>query len=279
MSDLTRATIQEALRASRIELSPLGSAHADGEILLAHVLKRDRAFLIAHPEHDLSVEHLLQFQGLVKRRSRGVPVAYLTGSAWFYGRSFLVSEHVLVPRPETEHLVEEALKHLRGYEKPIVLDAGTGSGAIACTIAAELPSATVYATDNDAAALEIARENARRLRVVVTLGLDMLPPTSGSFDAAIANLPYVPTADLPQPPEPASFEPKQALDGGADGMREYRRLLAALPPRLNPGAIVLLEAAPPTIRALGELARTAFPNARVSIGRDYAGLDRYVAVL
>jgi release factor glutamine methyltransferase len=273
-------TIQEALTASRLELSAFGSAYADGEILLSHVLGCDRSFLIAHPECELSAAQACEFEELAERRANGVPVAYLTGVAWFYGRPFVVNERVLVPRAETEHLVEAALEHLRNHENPVVLDVGTGSGAIACTIAAERPDAVVYAIDNDRVALGIARENARSLGVRVAFeDANLLPKGKPRFDAVVANLPYIPTGDLPRAPDPASFEPKQALDGGPDGLREYRRLLAILPPRVHPGAIVLLEAAPPTIHALEELAQNAFPHAKVTIGRDYAGLERYVAVL
>lgn len=217
---------------------------------------------------------------LVKKRAAGVPVAYLIGTAWFYGREFLVNEHVLVPRPETEHLVEAALEHLAAYENPTVLDVGTGSGAIACTLAAELPRATVYAVDNDRAALEAAIENARRQAVRVCFELrDLLPADDAvRFDCVIANLPYVPTADLPQRPDPVSYEPRQALDGGPDGLREYRRLLGMLPQRLSSGAILLLETAPPTIRGLEQLALATFRRRKVAIGRDHAGLDRYVAI-
>jgi release factor glutamine methyltransferase len=260
-------------------------------------LKRERAFLIAHPEYELSPPQLREFEGCVQRRSNGEPVAYITGSAWFYGREFLVDYRVLVPRPETEHLVDAALDHLRKYDRPLVLDVGTGSGAIGCTIAAELPNAVVYASDKDAAALEVARENAKRLGLAVeecpqmlsaptlviarSAALGATEPNDASlrFDAIIANLPYIPTAELPKAPDPASFEPKQALDGGSDGLREYRELLPILPSRLHPGAIVLLEAAPPTIRALERLARDAFPRKKVTTASDYAGLERYVAVL
>ncbi len=252
----------------------------DRALLLASVLGRDRAWLLAHEEAALTEEQQRRYDALLGRLARGEPLAYLTGEAWFYGRRFLVDPSVLIPRPETEHLIDEALTHLRGYAKPFVLDVGTGSGAIACTVAAESPNAIVYATDTSEAALNVARRNAalQHLRIDFELA-DLLPSDAAlRFDCVIANLPYIPSADIPQPPDPVSFEPRKALDGGPDGLQEYRRLLKVLPSRLNPGALVLLEAAPPTIGALREMVAEASPSAGTSIGLDYAGLNRYVRV-
>jgi release factor glutamine methyltransferase len=265
-------------RESRVDRS-------EKELLLAQLLGKDRAWLIAHPDAQLAQEQICEYDALLERRERGEPIAYITGEAWFYGRPFAVDQSVLIPRPETERLIDDAIAHLRGYANPVVLDVGTGSGAIAITIAAEVPRCRVYATERSPAALESARHNAQdRLDAevsVVHLELADLLPSDASlrFDAVVANLPYIPTADLPQPPNPVSFEPREALDGGADGLREYRRLLDVLLPRVNERAIVLLEAAPPTIASLRELATRAFPRGSVDVGYDYAGLERYVRVV
>jgi release factor glutamine methyltransferase len=270
-------TIAECLRQTRDALSNTSaSAHADAELLLSHVLERDRSFLIAHREDALTDSQVQRLRSLVERRAAGEPVAYLIGTAWFCGRPFTVNPHVLVPRPETEHLAQAAIEHLASYARPVALDVGTGCGAIARTLAAELPHCTVYATERSAEALEVAEENAPG---VYLERADLLPSTrSLGFDGVIANLPYVPTAELPCPPDPASFEPREALDGGPDGLREYRRLLELLPARLNAGAIVLLEAAPPTIAALHDLSARALPKAKLDIGYDYAGLERFVSI-
>jgi release factor glutamine methyltransferase len=242
---------------------------------LAHVLGKDRAWLIAHDDVELTPEQRRELESLIERRAQGEPIAYIIGTAWFHGRPFEVNPWVLVPRPETEHLIDEALHHLRSYAKPVVLDVGTGCGAIACTIAAELPNALVYATERSPAALEVAQRNARS-RCHFELA-DLLPSDADvRFDCVVANLPYVPTADLPRAPDAASFEPREALDGGVDGLREYRRLLELLPKRMNPGALFLLEAAPPTIASLRALATEAFPGASVTVGSDYAHLERYI---
>jgi release factor glutamine methyltransferase len=246
-------------------------------LLLAHVLGYDREWIVAHSEFNASPEQTARFAALCKRRAAGVPIAYLLGSVHFYGRPLLVDESVLVPRPETEHLIDEVIAFAR---KPTrVLDVGTGSGAIACTLAAET-GARVDATDISAAAIEVATKNAQRLGVAELcrfyLG-DLAAPVSGNrYDVIIANLPYIPTADLPRPPDPASFEPREAVDGGPDGLQHYRRLAPALQTLINEGGMVLLEAAPPTIRPLAELVRTALPAFTISVHSDYARLARYV---
>jgi release factor glutamine methyltransferase len=272
-------TCAQALLSSEIDLLARSSrsGRADALLLLAHVLGQPREWLVAHGEAPVCAEDERAFQRLCQRRAAGVPVAYLIGSAWFCGREFVVNENVLVPRPETEHLVEDALRFVR---RPMqVLDAGTGCGAIACTIAAETP-AVVDATDASSAAIEIATQNARRLGVADRCRFypgDLAEPVrTQRYDVVIANLPYVPTKDLPKRPDPASFEPRAALDGGLDGLALYRRLLAQLPPLLKEDALILLEAAPPTIEDLAQMLRNSLPNFVVSVHSDYANLPRYV---
>ncbi len=277
-------------------------------LLLAHVLQRSRAWLIAHPEAQLTPQQHREYDALLQRRAQGEPIAYLIGDAWFYGRRFEVTPAVLIPRPETEHLVDEALAFLnqtRAREPGRtlrVLDVGTGSGAIACTIAAEFPNAHVYATERSSAAFGVAKRNIDGMRsepapchperseqrersrrtgesgcVVLELA-DLLPADASlRFDCVIANLPYIPSADVPVKPDPVGFEPREATDGGADGLHEYRRLLNVLPPKLRSSALVLLEAAPPTIGRLEELTRRAFPGAQIRRNADYAAVDRFLA--
>jgi release factor glutamine methyltransferase len=251
---------------------------ADALLLLAHVMRHERAWLVAHGDAIPSAEDVKEFERLSAERSRGVPVAYLLGTAGFYGREFLVNENVLIPRPETEHLVEEAIK-LIGDRTLRVLDVGTGSGAIACTIAAET-RATVDATDISAAAIAIAKQNAQCLDVAERCNFyigDLTEPVKNNrYDLIVANLPYIPTNDLPEKPNAAAFEPRLALDGGPDGLCLYDRLLHGLASMTVPDALVLLEAAPPTIYRLAQMAKSVFPNGALSLHRDYAGLDRYV---
>lgn len=253
------------------------SPRADAALLLARALDRPREWLIAHGDAEVSEENERRFRSLCESRRSGVPVAYLTGSAWFYGREFVVNDSVLVPRPETEHLIDEALRFVRGAMR--VLDVGTGSGAIACTIAAET-KARADATDASRAAIEIASENARRLGVAERCRFhhgNLAEPVAGNrYDVVIANLPYVPTVDLPTRPDPASFEPREALDGGSDGLAPYERLLPSLPGLINEGGMILLECAPPTIQKLAYIVRATFPSFVIEERNDYAGLPRYV---
>ncbi len=256
------------------------SPRADALLLLAHALNRGRAWIVAHGDATPSMQGTEAFRRLSGERSRGVPVAYLLGSAGFYGREFLVNESVLIPRPETEHLVDEALRFIG--DRPLhVLDVGTGSGAIACTIAAET-CATVYGTDISPAAVAIANENVRRWGVADRCRFyvgDLTEPVSAErFDVAVANLPYVPTAEIAGKPNPVAYEPREALDGGPDGLALYRRLLGALPGLVNPSALILLEAAPPSLPGLAAIAKAELPYSTVAVGRDYAGLDRYLRI-
>jgi len=267
------------------------SARADAQILLAFELGRERAWLAGHGEAFLSRAQADKFFEHCEKRAAGVPVAYITGFAGFYGREFAVNEHVLIPRPETELLVEDALTHLRAaiansvVQAPVltVFEAGVGSGAIACTIAAEIPHAALDATDVSASALEIAKYNARRLNVqsrctfAIADVVKAYPPRR--YHVVVANLPYIPTGALPRKPDPAGFEPRAALDGGPDGLQQYRKLLGRLPHMVRAGTLVLLEAAPPTIGTLAALTQAALPGAAVEIRSDYAGLERYVAAV
>jgi release factor glutamine methyltransferase len=208
----------------------------------------------------------------------------LLGSVHFYGREFAIDSRVLVPRPETERLVDVTLAFMahRDHTACRVLDVGTGSGVLACTLAAEIPSALVDATDRSADALALAAANARALgvgeRCRFHLGNLAEPVTGVRYDIVVANLPYVPTADIPPAPDPLAFEPRMALDGGPDGLRHYAALVPALPRLLAPGGIALLEAAPHQMDALRRLAARAFAGAEVAIGRDLAGLERFAVV-
>jgi release factor glutamine methyltransferase len=276
-----RYTVGEALgRGISVLSESSGSGRADALILLAHVLGRSREWIISHDDAPIFEADFARFIDLCERRRRGEPVAYITGCTWFYGREFIVNDSGLIPRPETEHLVDEALTFLRRLGTAgRVLDVGTGSGAIACSIAAET-KAVLDATDVSPEAVAIAARNAERLGVgdrCRFLCGDLTTPVQGErYDVVVANLPYVPTADLLAAPDPTSFEPRVALDGGADGLAVYRALLRGIADLVNAKSVVLLEAAPPSIDRLMELTQTSLPNFTVSIGHDYAGLARYV---
>lgn len=255
-------------------------ARTDAQFLLARALGRNREWLIAHGESFVDSGQVENYLGLCKRRASGMPIAYITGYAGFYKREFVVNEHVMIPRPETEHLVEDAIAHLRGRMN--VFEAGVGSGAIACTIAAEVPGARIEGTDVSAEAIATAELNAQRLNVQAQCTFYVADVVRArderTYDVVIANLPYIPTEKVPRKPDPVGFEPRMALDGGPDGLDQYRKLLGAVPNRLRPGALLLMEAAPGTVQALQALTMRALPGARAEVRRDYAGLERYVYV-
>jgi release factor glutamine methyltransferase len=279
-------TVAEALRATSRRLdAAAGSGRLDAALLLEHVTGATRESFITDEARVLTGVERAAFAEAVERRLTGEPVAYITGTAGFYGRTFSVDERVLVPRPETEHLVEAALEALRatGKTSGCIADIGTGSGAIAITLAAELPDAWIFGTDISHGAIDVARRNAARNNVFQSctfLHGDLAAPLGrfAPFDLLVANLPYVASHEIPAPPDPVAFEPELALDGGPDGLALYRRLIAELPALLAPQAPVVFEAAPATIGPLAELVRAAFPGADVRIGSDYAGLERFLTV-
>jgi release factor glutamine methyltransferase len=264
-------------------VSQTGAQASDVQRILSYVTGRSEAWLRAYSETEVGAKMERQARDFAARRASGEPLAYIFGAAGFHGHSFLVDNRVLVPRPETEHLVDEALEFIKDKERPRVLDIGTGSGAIVCSILAAT-GANVHADaiDVSADALLVAMANAQRLgvepRLTFFFGDLSTPALRPFFDVIVANLPYVPTKDIAPAPDPVSFEPRIALDGGADGLDQYRCFLKHAPRLLAIDGLVLMEAAPPIIAELDALARVAFPEAEVTIGKDYGDRARYVKV-
>ena len=267
----------------------------DAELLLAHALGWLRAHVLAEGHALLADADLALFRALVARRAALEPVAYLLGHKEFYGLDFVVDRSVLVPRPETELLVDQALALARrrttdhrpptteatatSQSSVVVADIGTGSGCIAVAIAANLPGALVYATDLAPAALSVARRNVERHGLADRVRLlegDLLDPLPEPIDLLLSNPPYTILAEIDEGVR--RHEPRQALDGGPDGLAVYRRLLAAAPARLRPGGAVVLEIGADQGPAVSDLARAHFPTARIEVYRDLAGLDRVVVV-
>lgn len=271
-------TIEAALGdATRRLMGASGSPRLDAQSILAHALSTPRESLIAHPERALSEHEAHVFEKLLTLRLHGMPIAYIFGQRPFYDRTFRVTPHVLIPRPETEGVVEAALAWARGLFAPCLIDVGTGSGVIGLTLAAHLPHARVIAVDVSAAALNIACENAAGLTNVSLVQADLLSPFAGPFDVIAANLPYIATGEL-NILEVARFEPHVALDGGFDGLALIRRLLAMAPARLASPGLMLLEHGADQGPAVAELAHYAFPEAQIAILKDDAGLDRIVRI-
>lgn len=276
-------TLGELIReaAGRIRAGGVDDARLTAEVLWAHVLGISRAQLLARLERVPAESDQTRVNELVGRAAAGQPLAYLTGHREFLGLDFEVTADVLVPRPETELLVEQALRWL-GDRPAHVIDVGTGSGIIAVTIAVSRPRIRVTAIDRSPAALNVAWRNAERHDVsdrIAFLEQNLLDPTASldPADLICANLPYIPGDDLAEL-EVSRHEPRLALDGGRDGLDLIRRLLMQSPAVLAPAGALLLEIEARQGPAVAALASTAFPDARVLVLRDLAGMDRVVSV-
>jgi release factor glutamine methyltransferase len=283
--DVLPYPLSKILRHATHTLAAAGcdSPQLDAEVLLAHALDQDRAWLYAHPDYTLSLTQSRAYQSLLDRRARREPVAYLTGHKEFYALDFYVTPHVLIPRPETELLVDRAIQYIETLStSATIADVGTGSGAIAVTLALHLPQAQIIATDTSPAALVVARRNAARHGVasrVFPIQADLLAPLSQRLDLIVANPPYLNRDELcTASPEVAYWEPRAALDGGPDGLAIIRRLLAMASHRLASGAALLVEIGASQGYGVLELACRHFPGASVEIVQDYANRDRLLFV-
>lgn len=276
---------QDAIRdgAARLSAAGIETARLDAEVLLRQVLGVNRATLFMRYPEPIADDELAAFSDLVERRLGGSPVAYLTGTREFMGMDFHVAPGVLVPRPETELLVEWGLEQLRG-RPGLAVDVGTGSGAIAVSVAALADDGVrVIATDLSADALAIAKDNADRLvtgsrrnRISFREG-SLLEPVSERVDVVLANLPYLTPEQVDGNPDLAA-EPRMALDGGPDGLDLVRMLVADLPRVLADGGGVGLEIDPSQQAEIERLLREAFPGRGVRTIHDLAGLARHVVM-
>jgi len=256
----------------------------DAELLLAHVLQCNRAQLRAYWSDELPQPDIAAYTALVRRRAAREPAAYLLGERPFYDITLTVTPAVLVPRPETEHLIEAALAWAAQQGRTCLrgVDVGTGSGAIAIVLARHLPGAAIAAVDVSPEALAVAQHNAARLGVAARIAFaqsDLLAQVMGNFDLIVANLPYVDRDELPTlMPEVSRYEPQLALDGGPGGLDIVARLIAVLPTRLAPGGLALFELDPRQMAQAADLARAALPTAIIATIRDYGGHERVLAV-
>ncbi len=259
-------------------------ARLEAELLLASALGVSRAGVLARLADPLDPATTAKFAAMVARRAQAEPVAYILGHKEFYGLDLLVDRRVLIPRPETELLVELALPALKSvpHPAPLVADVGTGSGALALAVAAHASSARILATDISPGALAVAQRNAERLniedRIQFLLG-DLLEPIGEPLDILVANLPYIPLERFEQlPREIRHYEPRIALVGGLDGLSLVRRLFDQVEAHMTRRGIVLMEISEEQGRDVEALAYQFFPRAAVSIHRDLEGLDRAVEV-
>jgi release factor glutamine methyltransferase len=274
-------TIQKAWQFGHAELQASPFPSLDTRLLLAHALQQDHVYLVTHRDELLTVEQFREYQHLLHRAIAGEPIPYLIGKAPFFGQEFIVTPAVLIPRPETELLVELALRWGRARDQVRVVDVGTGSACIAASLAANLPAAEIIGSDISTAALTVARLNVTKLVPgrVNLVQADLLESFSSGIDLIVANLPYIAGHEWPELTDGVKFfEPAIALCGGPDGLDLIRRLLPQAHERLNPGGMVLLEIGWQQGDATRELAGTIFPDAVTEVVVDYAGHDRLVVI-
>jgi release factor glutamine methyltransferase len=276
----TRSTIADVLRAASNRLRTKSQTpRLDAELLLAAVLGWPRARLLAAHDVALDRQQMLIFEAMVARRETLEPVAYILGNQEFYGYDFVVDKRVLVPRPETELLVEETLRIAMRIPRPRIADIGTGSGAIAVALALQLPTAQIYAIDLSRDALAVATENVARHGVAARVALlhgDLLSPLSEPVDIIVSNPPYTVLAEVDE--NVRLHEPRLALDGGPDGTVLYQRLLAQAPLALRTSGALLLEIGSWQGEAVATIARSFFPTAQVRIARDLASRERMLII-
>lgn len=260
---------------SQLENAGIQTARLDCLVLLEDVTGKERSWLLAHPEFELSKTSVKKLDGQITRRAHHEPLAYIRGKSEFYGREFLVNSHTLEPRPETETIIDLVKTIVKSHENPVIVDVGTGSGCIAISVKLALPRAEVLATDIDVKCVKIACENSKKLGAEVTyLHGNLLEPLLNlkyqisPIFAILANLPYVP--DRYQLNKAAEYEPKRAIFGGQDGLDLYRELFAQLSARSQKPQYVLTESLPLQFELLTVIAEEA--------GYELARTDGFIQV-
>ncbi|MEA4813265.1 MAG: peptide chain release factor N(5)-glutamine methyltransferase [Anaerolineaceae bacterium] len=255
--------------------------HDHALVLLAHVLGESKTWVLAHPELYLSQNQISTLEQLHKRLTAGEPLAYLTGKQAFYGRDFSVNKDVLIPRPESELMVSEALSWLKLHPAARqAVDLGTGSGCIAISLAAECPGLSVCAVDISSRSLMVAMENAMTHRCeenIRFIQTDLFDGISKHFNLVCANLPYIPSSEV-KLVNSLPFEPRLALDGGRDGLRLIEKCMQESQEHLQSPALLLFEFQYDKAEEVKEIAGLYFPQAQMSIIQDLAGLDRIIRI-
>ncbi|MFU8796147.1 MAG: peptide chain release factor N(5)-glutamine methyltransferase [Dehalococcoidia bacterium] len=282
-------TSREALQSVTQALldAAIEDARAEAELLVGHVLSMSRTQLYTTPERELMPAETERLATLVRRRLEREPAAYILGHCRFYDIDFQVDRRTLIPRPETELLVEKALEIAHRLHEPnkhiLIADIGTGCGAIAVSLALALPEATIYATDVSPSALQVAEKNCRRHAVdhrVRLLAGNLLEPLPHTVDMVVANLPYVRSDDLAAlSPEIRGFEPLIALAGGEDGLDKIRETLEQSPSKLTDRGCLVLEIGQGQAGAVTSLVERHFPQADVELVPDLAGIPRVITVV
>ena len=279
---ILRTVIQDTHQ--KLEAAGIPDARLEAEVLVMNVMRMARQNIFGEQDTEVSEEQQAALDELLERRYNREPLAYLLGQREFYGINVMLTPAVLIPRPETEGLVEHALfMALMGMESTdlIIADVGTGSGAIAINLAIHLPAAKIFAVDVADEVLDVAAFNIRAHGVSerVTLGIgDLLEPVPEPIDLIVANLPYIPTDRISTLQPEVQQEPALALDGGPDGLDLIRRLLTQAESKLKDSGIILLEMDPDQIPVVQELAIQHFPEGSTSVEEDLAGMDRILTI-
>ena len=280
------ASVREIIQLCHHELQAIGipDARLEAEVIAMNVMRMPRQDLFAHQEDEATIQHEQDIQGILDRRRTREPLAYILGYREFYGVNLLVNSDVMIPRPETETIVEHALfMALMGMESPqlVIADVGTGTGAIAINLAIHIPAARIYAVDLTDPVLNVASYNIRSHNVADRVTLcqgDLLEPVPEQVDLVVANLPYIPTGRIPTLQPEVQWEPKMALDGGQDGLGLVRRLMSQATTKLKDQGIILLEMDPEQMAVASGMALQNFPDATVTVEQDLARRDRILVV-
>ena len=277
-----RTVIQDTHQ--KLESAGIPDARLEAEVLVMSVLRMPRQAIFAEQEREVSEQQQVALDELLERRYTREPLAYILGQREFYGINVVLTPAVLIPRPESEGLVEHALfMAMMGMESTdlTIADVGTGSGAIAINLAIHLPMGRIFAVDVDDSVLDVASYNIRAHGVGdrVSLGIgDLLDAVPEPLDLIVANLPYIPTDRISTLQPEVQKEPVLALDGGADGLDLIRRLLAQAENKLKSHGIILLEMDPDQVPVVAELALQHFPKGSTDVEQDLAGMDRILVI-
>lgn len=268
---------------SRLQQAGIPTPELDATILVSFALKKDKGFLLTHPEYKLKIWPIFEINKLVNRRKKYEPIAYIIGKKEFFGHDFLVDKNTLIPRPETEFLVEAAVDTFGSLKT--VLDLGTGSGCIIISLIKALPSDYVqssrfYATDVSAQALKIAKTNAKTHGIenkITFLQSDLLQDEKlpEKFDLILANLPYVPVDGAERGTE---FEPRNAIFAEDNGTAVIKKFLSQAQNRLNKNGLILIELDPRNANEITQFAKNIFPTAKIELEKDLAQKDRYLRI-
>jgi len=277
---------------TKLNKAKINSTNLDTEILLSYIIKKNKTFLYSHPEHQLTQSQITKFKKLINCRVKGEPIAYLIGSKEFYGLNFIVNKHVLIPRPETELLVDEILKQVKKNQcqksnakrQVSLADIGTGSGCIAVSLAKNNPKLKIYASDISSQALTVAKKNNKlhRTKIIFKKGNLLKHFKNIKLTAIAANLPYldIKHKNLLNSSETIGlkFEPTIALYSGPDGLDAYRQLFEQIKQLKYTPNFIYLEIGHLQITLIKKIINTAFPYAKISIKKDLAGLNRLAIV-